>query len=482
VRLLANAKQLGIPRINPIELNLPVMAFTLGVAVLSGIVFGIIPALQTSRPDLHDELKGGAGASVTHSRGRHFASNALVIGEMGLSLLLLIAAGMLLKDFAALRNSNIGVRSEGVWTAAVRLPNAGYKETQKKYEFSEAMLTRLRQIPGVESAALSTVLPTEGGSNYYAKIRGKVTEHMGGPLVELHAVTPGYFHAMGVPLISGRDFTQGDVERSLQLDKREEEIFKDDRKPPAEETDAIVFPSVINQTMAKTFWPDENPIGKFYAHGSDHGPWHEVVGVVGDVKQWGLVHAPVPEGYDAYDGSARMIIVLHTNVAPAAVTDAVRHAVNELDSNLPLYQIRSMDQVIADQAAGQQFTTTLVGLFAGLALLLAAVGIYGVLSYLVTQRTREIGIRMSLGADRSDVLRLVLGHGARLAIAGCILGVIGAFAATRVLRSVLLMAKGQDARIFLVAVAALVGVALFACYVPARRATKVDPVVALRYE
>jgi putative ABC transport system permease protein len=482
VRVLANAKHLGLPRINPIELNVPVMAFTLGVAVLSGIVFGIIPALQTSRPDLHDELKGGAGASVTHSRARHFASNALVVGEMGLSLLLLIAAGLLLKDFATLRNSDVGVRTEGVWTAALRLPNSGYKEAQKKYDFAQALLARLKQIPGVESAALSTVLPTEGGSNYYAKIRGKVTENMGGPLVEVHAVTPGYFHAMGIPLISGRDFTPEDVERSLQLDQREEEIFKDGRKPSAEETEAIVFPSVINQAMAKAFWPDENPIGKFYAHGSDHGPWHEVVGVVGDTKQWGLVHAPVPEGYDAFDGSSRLFAVLHTSVSPAAVTDAVRHAVTEIDSNLPLFEVRTMDQVIAEQAAGQQFTTTLVGLFAGLALLLAAVGIYGVLSYLVTQRTREIGIRMSLGAGRSDVLRLVLGHGARLAIAGCLLGVIGAFAATRVLRSVLLMAKGQDVRIFLVAVVALVGVALFACYVPARRATKVDPVVALRYE
>jgi predicted permease len=309
---------------------------------------------------------------------------------------------------------------------------------------------------------------------------------MGGPLVEVHAVTPDYFQTMGIPLIAGRNFTPEELQRAVDRDNRLQKLYDDyysrNAEPPAEITDAMVSPAVINQTMAKAFWPNEDPIGKFFSHGADHGPWQEVIGVVGDVKQWGLVHAPVPEGYDPFDGSTRMFIVLHTRVAPGSISDEVRRAVRDIDSNLPLYRVRTMNQVIADQAAGQQFTTSLVGLFAGLALLLAAIGIYGVLSYLVTQRTREIGIRMSLGAGRADVLRMVLGHGARLAAWGCVLGVVGAFAATRVLRSVLLMAKSQDPRIFVVAVVALAAVALLACYVPARRATKVDPVVALRYE
>jgi predicted permease len=482
VHFLSSAKQLGIPKMNPVELNLPVMIFTSAVAVLSGIVFGILPSLQTSRPDLNHELKGSAGASVTHSRRRHFSSNALVVSEIGLSLLLLIAAGLLLRDFAALRTTDVGVRGSNIWTAGVRLPNATYKEQQKQFDFAQALLERLKQLPGVESASLTTVLPTEGGSNYYAKIRGKVTETMGGPLVEVHAVTPEYFHALGIPVIAGRTFTPDEVTRTLQLDKQEEELYKSTDHPDPRVTDAMVFPSVINQTMAKTFWPNEDPIGKFYAHGDDHGPWHEVIGVVGDVKQWGLVHAPVPEGYDALDGNPRLFIALHTDVKPSSLTNAVRHAVAEIGPSIPLFRVRTMEDVIADQAAGQQFTTSLVGLFAGLALLLTAVGIYGVLSYLVTQRTREIGIRMSLGAKRSDVLRLVLAHGARLAVAGCVLGIIGAFATKRVLASVLLMTKGQDARILVIAVAALVTVALIACCVPARRATKVDPMVALRYE
>jgi predicted permease len=482
VHVLSSAKQLGIPKMNPVELNLPVMLFTFAVAMMCGIVFGLIPSFQTSRPDLNDELKGGAGASVTHSRRRHLSSNALVVSEMGLSLLLLIAAGLLLRDFAALRTTDVGVRTSNVWTAGVRLPNATYKEQQKQFDFGQALVTRLKQIPGVESASLTTVLPTEGGSNYYAKIRGKVTEKLGGPLVEVHTVTPEYFQTFGIPLLAGRTFTQEEVTRTLQLDQQEEELYKNTDNPDPAITDAIVFPSVINLTMAKTFWPDEDPIGKYYAHGSDHGPWHQVIGVVGDVKEWGLVHAAVPEGYDAFDGSQRLFIVLRTNVKPSSITNSVRRAMNEIGPSLPLFRVRTMDDVIADQAAGQQFTTSLVGLFAGLALLLTAVGIYGVLSYLVTQRTREIGIRMSLGAKRSDVLRLVLAHGARLAVAGCVLGIIGAFATKRLLASVLLMAKGQDLRIFAAAVAALVIVALMACYVPARRATKVDPIVALRYE
>jgi len=482
VRLLSSAKQLGIPKMNPVALNLPALLFTFAVAVISGIAFGIIPSLQTSRPDLNDELKGGAGALVTHSRRRHFSSNALVVCEIGLSLVMLIAAGLLLRDFAALRGTDVGVRSSNVWTAAVRLPNETYREQQKQFNFGEALLARLKQIPGVESASLTTVLPIEGGSNYYAKIRGKVTETLGGPLVEVHAVTPDYFQTFGIPLIAGRAFTPDDVERTLQLDGQQEQLYKNTDHPDPGSTDSIVFPSVINQTMAKTFWPNEDPIGKLYAHGSDHGPWHQVIGVVGDVKQWGLVHAPVPEGYDAFDGNPRLFLVLHRSVRSGSITDAVRHALKETGPGLPLYQVRMMDDVIADQAAGQQFTTSLVGLFAGLALLLTAVGIYGVLSYLVNQRTREIGIRMSLGASRSQVLRLVLAHGARLALAGCVLGVVAAVAAKRVLASVLLMTKGYDALVFFAAVAALAAVALIACYVPARRATKVDPMVALRYE
>ena len=483
IKLLASLKDSGIPRTNPIELNLPVLAFTFGLAVVVGLLFGIFPALQMSRSNTLDELRGGAGVSLTASRHRRLTSNLLVVSEVGLSLLLLVSAGMVLKDFQMLRNTNVGVRAEGVWTGMVQLPAAKYKDDRQRYDFDQALLERARAIPGVESAAITSVLPVEGGSNYYAKIRGKPSERMGGPLVEVHAITPGYFRTMGVPLLQGRDFTAEDTQQTLKLSERESVIYKDGRKPTADETNSIVYPSVINQTMARTFWPTEDPIGKMYAHGSDNGPWHEVVGVVGDVKQWGLVHAPVPEGYDLWDGSrGRCVLVLHTSLPPASMTSSVRKVLAETDSSLPLFQVRSMQEVIADQAAGQQYMTLLLGLFAGLALLLAAVGIYGVLSYLVTQRTREIGIRMSLGATYGHVLRMVLGQGFRLACWGFGLGIVGALAARKVIASSLTLSKPNDPLIYAAAAAGIALVALLACYLPARRATRVDPVVALRYE
>jgi putative ABC transport system permease protein len=482
VRLLANLRYLGIPRANPVQLNLPVLAFTFVVAIAAGVFFGIFPALQTSRPEAYDELKGGAGSPTTPTRQRRVTSNLLVVVEIGLSLLLLISASLLLKDFVRLRNTNVGVRSDGVWTAAIQLPESKYRDQQQKLNFSQALLERVRELPGVESAAWSTRIPLEGGSNSYVKIRGRVTPRTSGPLVESHSISPGYFHAMGIPLLRGRDFNAEDVSHDFALDLRAKELFEKSDKPPAEETNSMIYPAVINETMARHFWPNEDPLGKLYSPGSDNGPWRQVIGVVGDVKQWSLSHEPVPEGYTVFDGGSRMYLVLHTSVPPATITAAVRHAVADLDPSLPLFGIRTMDAIIAEHAAGQQFVTSLLGSFAGLALLLAAVGIYGVLSHLVSQRTREIGIRMSLGATRTHVLRLVLGHGFRLALWGFALGIAGAVAARKLLASSLHMIKASDPLIYIVTVICLAAIALLACYLPARRAARVDPVVALRYE
>jgi putative ABC transport system permease protein len=482
VKLIANLKHLGIPQTNPIQLDLPILGFTFLLASLSGVLFGMFPALQTSRPDMYDELKGGAGSSITASRHRRLTSNFLVIAEVALSLILLISAGLLLKDFVELRNSNVGVRSEGLRTAAVQLPQAKYSEQQQKFNFSQALLERVRQIPGVESVALTNRLPLEGGNNSYVKLRGQPSEPMGGPLVENHASSPGYFHVMGIPLQQGRDFTPQDVEETFAMDERARQVFENNHNPPPDQTNSIVFPSIINQSMARYFWPNQNPIGQMFSSGNDNGPWRQVIGVVGDVKQWSLTHAPVPEHFDAFDGSSRLFLVVHTSVPPAGITGAVRAAVTGIDSALPLFEVRTMDDVIAENAAGQQFLTLLLGIFAGIALVLAAVGIYGVLSYLVTQRTREIGIRMSLGASRGHVVRLVLGQGARVAAWGFLVGILGALAARRVLVSSLHTVKPSDPTIYVATVACLAVVALLACYVPARRAARVDPMVALRYE
>jgi putative ABC transport system permease protein len=234
--------------------------------------------------------------------------------------------------------------------------------------------------------------------------------------------------------------------------------------------------------MAHSMWKEQNPLGKVFSFGSKNGPWKEVVGVVGDVKQWGLTHPPQPEAYDAFDGSRGFFIVVHTSSQSLSITPEVRNALARLDSTLPLYDIRTMDEVVAENTSGEQFLAMLLGLFSGLALLLAAVGIYGVLSYLVTQRTREIGIRMSLGASRTHVLSLVLKHGMRLAAVGFAAGLVAALVAGRLLSGLLHEVHPSDPGIMVGTAMALSAVAFAACYLPAKRAAKVDPIVALRHE
>jgi len=479
IRLTA-LKIFSVPHLNSIEINLPVLGFTLVTATLAGMVFGILPAWQTSQPDLHDELRGGAGFSSV-SRRRRWTSNALVVTEVGLSVLLLITSGLLLKDFILLRQNNLGVRTDNVWTAAISLPRANYLEPQKQFDFSRALLDAAEKIPGVEAAAISDRLPLEGGSNSSVKVRGNPSTQWENLLVENHSVTPGYFHALGVPLLQGRDFNDQDLKTSLQLDQHAEQIFKDGKSHP-EETNTMVYPAVINRKMAQIFWPNQNPLGQMYAQGSDNGPWRQVIGVVGDVKQSGLATAARPEGYTAFDGDTGLFLVLHTSGPSAGINDAVRHELARLDPDLPLHNIRSMNDVIAEHASGEEFITMLIGVFAGIALLLAAIGIYGVLSYAVTQRTQEIGIRMSLGATQQHVLRLVLGHGSHLVLLGFALGVAAAFSFQRLLTSSLHVIKPNDPVIYFAAPLCLILVALLACYVPARRATRVDPLLALRRE
>ena len=482
VRIIVSMKDLGLPPANSIEISPAVLGFTLLLAILTGIVFGIVPALHISRPDFYDELKGGAGSSVSPGRKRRSVSDALVIAEVGLSLLLLISAGLLLKDFMRLRSNNIGVRTQGVWTAAISLPKAKYSENRQAFSFSQQLLDKLKSLPGLESVALSDRLPLEGGSNGYVALRGKPFQPMSGPLVETHAVSPEYFRAMGIPLLQGRLLNAADVNLAFATDERLAPIYKAGSKPKPQESNAIVTPAIVNQAMVKEFWPGEDPIGQMFSYGDKDGPWLQVIGVTGDVKQWSITHAPVPEAYQPFDGSGFLFVIVHTSSPSIDVSSEVRHAVAEIDSTLPLYSVRTMDDLIAEHATGQQFLAMLVGLFSGLALLLAAVGIYGVLSYLVTQRTREIGIRMSLGASRANVLSLVLRHGMRLAALGFAGGLIAALVAGRLLSSLLHEVHPSDPMIILLTGFALALVALAACYIPARRAARVNPIMALRQE
>lgn len=480
VALVARGDTIALPRFNTIQLNAEVLTFTFGLAVITGVLFGLAPALRTSRPDLHEELKGGAGSSISPGKRRRLTSDLLVTGEMALSLLLLISAGLLLKDFARLRYSDTGVRPNGVFTAAIRLPETEYKTGVQKYQFAQSLLEKTAPIAGVDAAAATDHLPLEGGSNYYIKPRGRPDFHSN-VLVEYHACTPDYFRAMGIRLLEGRLFATADIQRARELDARYEKLPPGGRIPD-QEADGLITPVVVNSAMAHAFWPDRSPLGQMFAQGGDHGPWRQVIGVVGDVREWGLTQKPVPEAYDPFTGASRLFVVLHTAHEPGSLAGDVRRALSQIDRSLPLYSVRSMDQVIAENARGQQFLSLLVGSFAALAVLLAAVGIYGLLSYLVTERTREIGIRMSLGASRTRVLREVIGAGLRLAAAGFTLGILGALAAGRVLTSLLHEVKPGDPWIFAATSGLLVLVALAACYLPARRAARLDPMKALRYE
>ncbi len=484
IALLPRLKSFNLPDFNTIQLDGSVLAFTFALAVVTGVLFGLAPALQTSRPDLFEELKGGAGSSVSPGRRRRLFSNALVAGEIALSMLLLISAGLLLKDFARVRSVEIGVRRSGVWTAEIQLPETTYATDAQRTAFTERLLEAARQIPGVDTASLSDRLPLEGGSNYYVQIRGRVSERMSGPLVEAHSVSPEYFRAMGIPLLKGRLLTREDAERASEMNARRRESWEKQTRLPAEQRNAMIYATVINATMARYFWPDGDPIGQMFAGGGgdENGPWRQVVGVVGDVRQWGLTEKAQPEAYDSLYAPSRVFLALHTSVLPSSVAPAVRRALARIDSSLALFRERSISDVVDDNSRGQRFLSSLVGSFAALAALLAAIGIYGVLSYAVTQRTREIGIRMSLGASRGRVLGEILRRGMLLALAGFAVGIGGALAAGRVMESLLHEVKPRDPAIFAGTVALLGLVTLLACYVPARRAAALDPTRALRYE
>ncbi|HXX24513.1 MAG TPA: ABC transporter permease [Terriglobia bacterium] len=478
IHLLPLLKDAVPPGTPPIGINNFVLAFTFLLALATGLLFGLTPAWIYSRPAVLDELKGGSGAAVSAGRSRRFIGNGLVAAEIAISLALLIAAGLLLKSFVRLRSIDFGVRRSGILTAELNLPDAKYGSPTKILAFTRALLERMRDLPGALSAAMTDHLPLNGGTNATITLYGNPTNtDSSSEWVEEHGITPGYFETMGIPLISGRKLTEEDTERALALDTALS------KQPTPAETRNAVCPVDIDQAMARMFWPGKNPIGQRFMYGGSP-PWMEVVGVVGDTRQWGLRTPPRPEGYLPFDGNTccSTILVLHTALPPQSLVAEVRQQVRALDPDLPLFSIHTMEQLVAQQTAGARTQSLLVGLFAGLALLLAAVGIYGVMAYLVAQRTHEIGIRMALGAHRSDVLRLVVGRGLRLTLIGVAIGNACALGLTRFLASLLYEVKPTDRVTFIVVSLILTTVALLASYIPSRRATKVDPMVALRYE
>jgi len=461
--LLIALKPENLPRLQEIDVDLRVFAFTLGVSILTGLIFGLLPAWTTSRVAASEGLKE-SGRSSTSSRTQQRVRSALVVGELAVALILLVGAGLLVKTFWKLRNVEPGFSPDHLLTMRVELPETRYKEVDSQTRFRRQALASIDSLPGVQSAMVSE-LPLSGDSlNHDFVIEGRPPIAPGDePSLETRSVLGDYFHVMKIPLRSGRDFQAQDF----------------DEKAP--------LVGVVNDEMVRQYFPNENPLGKRVRWvRSPTVQWIEIVGVVGNVKHFGLDLPEEPALYSPYTQinpwKRWMTFAARTQSDPAAMEQAVKGQIWKVDSQLPITKVQTMSEVSAASFAARRFNMLLLTLFAGLALILAAVGVYGVMSYAVTQRTHEIGIRMALGAQMGNVIKLIMKSGLLIAIVGVAIGLAGAFALTRLMTSLLFAVEATDKATFAGVSVGLVVIALLACYIPARRAAKVDPLVALRYE
>jgi putative ABC transport system permease protein len=460
-----------------ITLDGHVLGFTFALSLLAGVIFGLAPAFQSSKPDINNALKGVGAHSVVGvagSRGRH-TRDLLVVAEVALSLTLLVGAGLTIKSFLRLQGVDPGFEPESVLTAEISLPRAKYPDERKVAAFHDQLLSRLEALPGVEAVGLGSSLPF-GGTNADTSffIDGQpLLEPRDRPHTHPRTISPDYFRAMGMRMIEGRAFTEQDHEQAPRV-------------------------AIINETMARRFWPGQRALGKRVALDyeamkffPDRAPqldlaagMREVVGVAPDVRHEGLETGPKPEMYvpDRQGPEREMNLVIRAAVDPASLATSARGAVYAIDPDQPVVNIKPMSRLLADSVAKPRFNFLLLTVFAAVALILTVTGVYGVMSYAVAQRTREMGIRLALGARGKDVLKLVIGQGMKPVGAGVALGLAGAFALTRVMEALLFGVSATDPAVFVGVAALLAAVALLACYLPARRATKVDPVVALRTE
>lgn len=451
----------SISQASAIAIDGRVLGFTFLISILTGVIFGLAPAAQ--RSEFNDVLKDGGREGVAGSRGNRMRG-LLVIGEVAVSLLLLIGAGLLINSFMRLRNLDPGFQSDHVLTLGIVLPQSKYPDRSKRAAFYSEVLRRVESLPGVKSAGVVNWIPLVfQGDSIGISIEGQPDPNLSQrPNAATRVINPNYFASMGMRFLKGRNLDDRDKSTTVPV-------------------------AVISESMAKRFWPNQDPIGKRFTPGDPTQPdqWIQVIGVVNDIRQFELTAEPKPQMYLTYEQVgffAPRYLVVKTDVEPSSLAGAVRNAVWEVDKDQPVSNIATMEEVLSDSIARQRFSMLLLAIFAGVALVLAAVGIYGVMSYSVAQRTHEIGIRMALGAQTSAVLKLAVGYGLKLVLVGVVVGLIAAFLLTRVMSTLLFGVTPTDPMTFAVISAILIFVALIASYIPARRATKVDPVIALRYQ
>jgi putative ABC transport system permease protein len=463
LQIVANLKPADLPRLDETTLDGTVLLFTGVVAIVTGLLFGLLPALQLSRPDVTEALKDG-GRSGTAGRSRQLARRALVVLQLASSVVLALAAGLLIRSLVELNRIDLGLEPANVLTAQLQVPATAYPQPADVVRFYRQTTEQVAQIPGVRAVGAVRVLPlAQSIGDWSIKIEGRPYVPEENPNGDFQAVTPGYFEAMGLTLVRGRFLTDADREDAM----------------PA---------VVINDTMAARYWPNEDAIGRQFIMGTDDKPWLTIVGIVATVRHNAVVEAPRNEMYLAHaqlpahiGGAPRgMTLIVKAESNPLALTGQVRDAVRSIDRNLPVSNIRTMDDVTAAALSQPRFITFLLALFAGTALTLAAIGIYGTVSLLVAERTQEMGIRLALGAHPLAILKLVLGQGMILAAIGLGVGLAGAVLLTRTLSGLVYGVGTLDPLTFIAVPSLLCVVALLACFLPARRAASVDPITTLR--
>jgi putative ABC transport system permease protein len=463
-------KQIGartVPRLTEVNVDLVVLIVTAIVAVGTGILFGLIPALATAKPELTEALKEGGRSSTTGAR-RNRVRNSLVVAEISLALVLLVGAGLLMKSFVRLQNVNPGLDHHNVLTMEISLPEVKYPAPGPSYMGGENAINffteaerRISQLPGVEATGCAAILPLSG-SNSDSSFEIENRPHVGapGPDEEFRVISPGFFRALKVPLLQGRFFNDADTSTSP----------------------AVV---IINEALARKYFPNGEALGKRITFDNPRKApkWITIVGIVGGIRHRALDLDPQPEYYvpNSQFSLRNMIVVVRSKLDPRNLVSAILSQIQSMDAELPIAHVRTLDEVVADSIAPRRLSVVLLGVFSGIAVLLATVGIYGVISYLVVQRTHEIGVRMALGAQRHDVLRLVVGHALKLVGIGTAIGLVLAFLSTRTLSALLYSVGAFDATTFIFVTVALAAVALLASYIPALRATRADPMIALSH-